>query len=365
MSNRVPDRKLRGMSGKWVLAVRMGSIHGLAEDFESARHLVRHAKDPTIRSAFLISRVHLLTLLARYGESIDAVLELENEAKHFRLEFAWPHISMARAHAHLGMRQFAQAAPLIAYAEEYGFRRSDVFVQMNAAVLRARLLLYEGLANDAVAHLREHWQALPERSLYAEYLSLRALALACLGEVDACEDEIECILQMTRGIEARVLALSARAIGAAALGGADASEKVSAALEASLDTGDYDGLFLACRLSPPLTAALSEQPRCQTHLAPIVRAAGDHMLARQLGVPLPPRISADRLTPRESEVYELLALGRTNKEIAGALFISEPTAKLHTLHVLEKLALRSRTEVALHAAEARRPYLMEASDEER
>ncbi|MCA1837328.1 MAG: LuxR C-terminal-related transcriptional regulator, partial [Actinobacteria bacterium] len=55
------------------------------------------------------------------------------------------------------------------------------------------------------------------------------------------------------------------------------------------------------------------------------------------------------LTPRELEVYELLALGRSNKEIAAALFISASTAKLHTQHILGKLGLRSRTEVALHA----------------
>jgi len=59
------------------------------------------------------------------------------------------------------------------------------------------------------------------------------------------------------------------------------------------------------------------------------------------------------LTPRESEVYELLALGQTNKEISAALYISEPTARRHTLRVLEKLELRSRTEVALHAREVK------------
>ena len=169
---------------------------------------------------------------------------------------------------------------------------------------------------------------------------------------------------MTHGIEAQVLSLSARAVASAGVDATDTDDRVHAALEVSLATGDYDGLFLACRLSPPLTAALARQPSCQSHLPQIVRVAGDHSLARQLGVPLPPRVSADCLTPREREVYELLGLGRTNREIAAALFISEPTAKVHTLHILEKLALRSRIEVALHASEARQPYAAESADDQ-
>jgi DNA-binding NarL/FixJ family response regulator len=48
-------------------------------------------------------------------------------------------------------------------------------------------------------------------------------------------------------------------------------------------------------------------------------------------------------------VLALLAEGKSNREIAELLVISEATAKLHVRHILEKLGARSRTEAALQA----------------
>jgi DNA-binding NarL/FixJ family response regulator len=55
------------------------------------------------------------------------------------------------------------------------------------------------------------------------------------------------------------------------------------------------------------------------------------------------------LTPREREVLELLALGRSNKRIAIELDISEKTVKTHVGHVLAKLGVSDRTQAALLA----------------
>lgn len=52
------------------------------------------------------------------------------------------------------------------------------------------------------------------------------------------------------------------------------------------------------------------------------------------------------LTPRELEVLTLVAAGRTNKQIAGELFISESTAGVHVSNILGKLGVSSRTEAA-------------------
>ena len=50
------------------------------------------------------------------------------------------------------------------------------------------------------------------------------------------------------------------------------------------------------------------------------------------------------LTPRESEVLQMLAAGLGNKEIAGKLGISDHTVKFHVASILGKLGVSSRTE---------------------
>jgi two-component system, NarL family, response regulator LiaR len=57
----------------------------------------------------------------------------------------------------------------------------------------------------------------------------------------------------------------------------------------------------------------------------------------------------ERLTPREREVLELIAHGRSNKRIAFELGISEKTVKTHVGHVLAKLGVTDRTQAALLA----------------
>ena len=55
------------------------------------------------------------------------------------------------------------------------------------------------------------------------------------------------------------------------------------------------------------------------------------------------------LTERETEVLRLLAQGLSNKEIAQSLSVGEQTVKTHVSHILEKLAVPSRTQAALYA----------------
>jgi len=57
----------------------------------------------------------------------------------------------------------------------------------------------------------------------------------------------------------------------------------------------------------------------------------------------------DDLTPRELEVLRRLALGRTNKEIASELFISEETVKTHIGKVLAKLDVENRAQAIVAA----------------
>jgi two-component system NarL family response regulator len=61
------------------------------------------------------------------------------------------------------------------------------------------------------------------------------------------------------------------------------------------------------------------------------------------------RLQRQGLTAREQEVLLLLVKGRSNKEIAGALFISEETVKSHLKTLFGKLGVRDRTDAAISA----------------
>jgi len=67
--------------------------------------------------------------------------------------------------------------------------------------------------------------------------------------------------------------------------------------------------------------------------------------------PMPPVDAlVEPLTPRETEVLQLLAEGLTNRRIGERLAISEHTAKFHVNAILGKLDARSRGEAIAHAA---------------
>jgi len=62
-----------------------------------------------------------------------------------------------------------------------------------------------------------------------------------------------------------------------------------------------------------------------------------------------------RMTKREREITNLIAEGLGNKEIAQRLNIATYTVKSHVHNILEKLALRTRLEIAVHAYKASAP----------
>jgi len=95
--------------------------------------------------------------------------------------------------------------------------------------------------------------------------------------------------------------------------------------------------------APPddLVDAVHRAARGETVLAPVV---ADRLLAR-LRNPTP------ALSARELEVLRQVAQGRSNREVARALYLSEATVKTHLVHVFEKLGVDSRTGAVARARE--------------
>ena len=61
----------------------------------------------------------------------------------------------------------------------------------------------------------------------------------------------------------------------------------------------------------------------------------------------------DDLTERERQILRLIALGYTNQEIAGQLYLSVRTIEAHRRHILDKLRLSTRAELVRYALEHR------------
>lgn len=59
------------------------------------------------------------------------------------------------------------------------------------------------------------------------------------------------------------------------------------------------------------------------------------------------------LTPRELDVLNLIGTGCTNREIARQLYITEGTVKTHVTHILNRLNLRNRSQIAIYANSVR------------
>ncbi|WP_172165142.1 response regulator [Pseudonocardia broussonetiae] len=128
----------------------------------------------------------------------------------------------------------------------------------------------------------------------------------------------------------------------------DDDEDVFAALRAGAV-----GYLLKDVASDRLVEALLAAARGESVLQPSVAAkvvARFAQLADTAPAPRPQPLVVP-LTERELEVLRLLATGRSNREIAAALFLAAGTVKNHVTNVLAKLGARDRTQAALRARE--------------
>jgi DNA-binding NarL/FixJ family response regulator len=127
----------------------------------------------------------------------------------------------------------------------------------------------------------------------------------------------------------------------------DLNEYVYEALRAGAS-----GFLLKDTPADQLAAGVRVVAEGQALLAPSItkRLIEEFATAPQRSAEPPP--SLEELTPRELEVFKLLARGMSNAEVAAGLVVSETTVKTHVARVLMKLGLRDRVQAVVLAYEA-------------
>jgi NarL family two-component system response regulator LiaR len=144
-------------------------------------------------------------------------------------------------------------------------------------------------------------------------------------------DGIEAIHRITAlQPEARILVLTSFA----------ADDKVLPAIKAGAL-----GYLLKDSGPEELVDAIHQVQRGESSLHPAIA----RKLLQELSRPSDRPPAPEPLTEREVEVLQLVARGRSNREIAEELTISEATARTHVSNILSKLHLASRTQAVLYA----------------
>ena len=127
----------------------------------------------------------------------------------------------------------------------------------------------------------------------------------------------------------------------------DVDEYVYSALRAGAS-----GFMLKDAPADELVEAIRVIARGDALLSPAVTRKVVEEFARLPPRDVRPTPGLGALTPRERDVLVEIARGKSNREIAAGLTVSETTVKTHVGHILLKLDLRDRIQVVVFAYEA-------------
>ena len=221
-------------------------------------------------------------------------------------------------------------------------------------VVRAALALDRGEAGEAAGEAHRFLRRIGDRDRFRRVPALELVVAAELVLVRA--DAAEAALAELEGIAAQTPTAPLRAAALLARGRVEADRAPDAARPALEDAADlYRESGLAYEAAQALRA-----------LAGVLRAGGQEdaavaaeadaraVLARLGAAPARSGHARDRdaLTAREREVLRLLAQGRSNDEIAAALFLSVRTVESHVAAAYRKIGVGGRTARAAATAYA-------------
>jgi DNA-binding CsgD family transcriptional regulator len=231
----------------------------------------------------------------------------------------------------------------------------------------ARVAASQGAGDDAAALYRSllvYWERSEDHHVGVACLRWAAGFFARRGDLDGANAYAEALSRIasTTG-NPDALAALAYAIGETALADGDpatAAEQLSRAVE--LHRGleiPYERAEIALRAGVALAAAGRREGALESLRAAYrtARKLGAKPLAAEaacalaeLGEPVGRRANSG-LSPRELEIVRLVGVGRTNREIAQELFLSQRTVDAHVRSLLRKLDARSRVQATRRAEE--------------
>jgi DNA-binding CsgD family transcriptional regulator len=347
--------ELRLATGLNLCANRFGQLHVALDRASLAMPLASTVTDPLVRTSFLNTTAHNYVLGGRYADAL-AVVETELEdVERYGLGFVAPHAYLARAGACIGLRRLSDAARAIRGAQSALALSDDIHSRVDLTLNQARLFIAQDQTYDAYVAIKVDWSRMPGKVKQLEYAATRALIAASVGQEDEALDlaasvdaASACRLPVTNALTG-----FARAIVGYRTGRTNARRLLAKAYHEAKHHGIANVVVMSYRAWPEILASLAaiEDEAALTNL---IASANDIELAQvwRQGSALPG--TGQPLSPREFEVYELLSVGASNREIAQRLFISEATVKVHVRHIFEKLGVRTRTEAAVRARDVER-----------
>lgn len=345
-----PETSVRIAQGRYQLSNLIGFEVTEEAQFERVRPLLDRVH-PQVRASLISSHCDQLTRLARYYEAGPALAETCEFLNDYDLVLALAPVYCIYAENSIGIRRYRHAELLLEAAR----RLTSSPYGSVPTYIRTLGEIVSLLKGDTTTELRSTqvdqnaskcWQGLG----YA----VDALKWACQGDPDVALAYASHADDCTRSTETRALSGFARAIVAARADSTEATALFAKAVEFASERQRWNQFVWAYRAYPGLLRLAASEPTLALAIHPVLRSARDERLAARHGIELKSPCESqpttdERLTRREREVLRLVADGLTNREVAGRLFISEVTVKVHLRHVYEKLGVRNRMEAAIHA----------------
>jgi two-component system response regulator NreC len=172
-------------------------------------------------------------------------------------------------------------------------------------------------------------------------------------EVVAEAGDVDAARRYVRGHHPDVLVLDLNMPGGSSLDAIPAIREESPGTQIVVLTMQNEPAYARQALSTGVLGyVLKEAADAELVEAVRAAAAGESYLNPRLGAKVaaePPPGLPDGLSAREVEVLRMIALGRTNAQIAGDLFLSVRTVETHRAHIQQKLRLTDRSELVRYA----------------